>query len=208
MGRTKSPKKEKEKGTAKGKVTSVIKKPPNSEPTTVEATDSTSTTDVINGDSDETKTTEMAEEEEILMIELSIRNLPSQVTVSDITTLLGLNETPFLEKTCSVQLTGAEGERMALLSLPENVATEVLKLNGKEAFSRNIAVTKTVNVQEETTESYAQVSTPSSKTSLCFDMCNWTPQTVTAATEYQQSRLSFPHSTLHTETTGPKKQCR
>ena len=68
----------------------------------MEWTDSTVTAAMINGDSDKLKTAEMAEDEDIPMIKLSVQSLPGKATVADIRTFLDLKKTPFLEKTRSM----------------------------------------------------------------------------------------------------------
>jgi len=73
-----------------------------------------------------------------------VGNLGSNVTSEDLTNLFGLGATPFLQKTCCVDVacddkTG-KSKNFAIVTVPEHVHSELIKLNGIEFYGRQIVI--------------------------------------------------------------------
>merc|ERR1712142_1117789 len=79
-----------------------------------------------------------------------VGNLGSNVTSEDLTNLFGLGATPFLQKTCCVDVacddkTG-KSKNFAIVTVPEHVHSELIKLNGIEFYGRQIVIEEEVVV--------------------------------------------------------------
>ena len=75
------------------------------------------------------------------LIELTVDNLGTNVKEKDLIKLFGLAQTPFLQEKCRVQMNEGDGNSASLF-LPEQVAIEVEKLDGAQAFGTNIRIYK------------------------------------------------------------------
>merc|ERR1712096_521563 len=83
-------------------------------------------------------------EPEVAKKSIYVGNLGSNVTNDDLTQLFGLGATPFLQKTCCVDVacddkTG-KSKNFAIVTVPEHVHSELIKLNGIEFYGRQIVI--------------------------------------------------------------------
>jgi len=83
-------------------------------------------------------------EPEIATKRMYIGNLGSNVTTDDLVQLFGLGTTPFLLRTCSVELATCEktgkSKNFAFVNVPEHVHAELVKLNGIEFYGRQLVI--------------------------------------------------------------------
>jgi len=78
------------------------------------------------------------------MKRIYVGNLGTNVACEDLVQLFGLGTTPFLKKNCSVEIptnrkTG-KSKNFAIVSVPENVHCELIKLNGIEFYGRQVVI--------------------------------------------------------------------
>jgi len=83
-------------------------------------------------------------EPEVTKKRIYVGNLGSNVATEDLVQLFGLGTTPFLKKTCCVELatdkkTG-KSKNFAIVSVPEHVHSELIKLNGIEFYGRQVVI--------------------------------------------------------------------
>ena len=81
-----------------------------------------------------------------------VGNLEEYVTTKDLIELFGLNTTIFLERTCSVELmmspeNSSKFENYAIVNVPEEIHSEIIKLNGIEFYGRQLFI-EDVNVTQ------------------------------------------------------------
>jgi len=73
-----------------------------------------------------------------------VGNLGSNVTTDDLNQLFGLSTTPYLQRTCSVELATCEktgkSKNFAFVNVPEHVHSELMKLNGIEFYGRQVVI--------------------------------------------------------------------
>jgi len=72
-----------------------------------------------------------------------VGNLGSNVTHDDLTQLFGLSATPFLKQTCCVDVAcdkSGKSKNFAIVTVPEHVHSELIKLNGIEFYGRQIVI--------------------------------------------------------------------
>jgi len=91
-----------------------------------------------------TTTTTPEVESEVARKRIYVGNLGSNVTKDDLAQLFGLETTPFLQKTCSVDLatdakTG-KSKNFAIVTVPEHVHSELMKLNGIEFYGKQVVI--------------------------------------------------------------------
>lgn len=83
-------------------------------------------------------------EAEVIKKRIYVGNLDASVTNDDLTQLFGLTATPFLEKTCSVDiatdLKTGKSKNFAIVTVPEKVHSELMKLNEIEFHGRKIVI--------------------------------------------------------------------
>ena len=81
-------------------------------------------------------------EPEVCKKRIYVGNLGANVATEDLVQLFGLGTTPFLKKTCSVEIatdkkTG-KSKNFAIVTVPEHVHSELVKLNGIEFYGRQV----------------------------------------------------------------------
>ena len=80
---------------------------------------------------------------------LIIRNLSSETEEGDIINLLGLNTTDYLKNTTNVEIiTNEDGNKEAVIEVPDHVEKEIIKLNEIEFHGRTIYIGK-VNINKQ-----------------------------------------------------------
>merc|ERR1712228_404088 len=83
-------------------------------------------------------------ESEIAKKRIYVGNLGSNVTKDNLVQLFGLGTTPFLQRTCSVELACCEktgkSKNFAIVTVPEHVHCELMKLNGIEFYGRQVVI--------------------------------------------------------------------
>jgi len=96
-------------------------------------------------------------EPEVAKKRIYVGNLGSNVTTDDLTQLFGLGTTPFLQKTCSVELACCEktgkSKNFAIVTVPEHVHCELMKLNGIEFYGRQVVIEEAKTKHENDKES-------------------------------------------------------
>jgi len=99
-------------------------------------------------------------EPEVTKKRIYVGNLGSNVATEDLVQLFGLGTTPFLKKTCCVEIatdkkTG-KSKNFAIVTVPEHVHSELVKLNGIEFYGRQVVIeeakTKADHVAERNKE--------------------------------------------------------
>jgi len=85
-----------------------------------------------------------------------VGNLGSNVTNDDLNQLFGLGATPFLEQNCCVDVAcddKGKSKNFAIVTVPEHVHSELIKLNGIEFYGRQIVIeeakTKTSDAEKD-----------------------------------------------------------
>ena len=92
-------------------------------------------------------------EPEVATKRIYVGNLGTNVTTEDLVQLFGLGTTPFLKRTCTVELSTDErsgkSKNYGFVNVPEHVHSELMKLNGIEFYGRQLVIeeakTKTDN---------------------------------------------------------------
>lgn len=83
-------------------------------------------------------------ETEIATKRIYVGNLGSNVATDDLVQLFGLGTTPYLQRTCSVELATCEktgkSKNFAFVNVPEHVHCELMKLNGIEFYGRTLVI--------------------------------------------------------------------
>lgn len=83
-------------------------------------------------------------EPEVATKRIYVGNLASNVSTDDLIQLFGLGTTPFLQRTCSVELGKDEKtgklKNFAYVNVPEHVHSELMKLNGIEFYGRQVVI--------------------------------------------------------------------
>jgi len=83
-------------------------------------------------------------EAEVIKKRIYVGNLGSNVTNDDLIQLFGLGTTPYLQQTCCVDIatdskTG-KSKNFAIVTVPEHVHSELIKLNGIEFYGRQVVI--------------------------------------------------------------------
>jgi len=101
---------------------------------------------------------------EVMKKRIYVGNLGSNVTQDDLVQLFGLGTTDFLQKNCAVNIatdakTG-KSKNFAIVTVPEHVHSELIKLNGIEFYGRQVVIeeakTKADHVAEREKEKKGQ----------------------------------------------------
>merc|ERR1712042_350287 len=72
-----------------------------------------------------------------------VGNLGSNVTNDDLNQLFGLGATPFLQQNCCVDVAcddKGKSKNFAIITVPEHVHSELIKLNGIEFYGRQVVI--------------------------------------------------------------------
>lgn len=81
---------------------------------------------------------------EVAKKRIYVGNLGSNVSSDELIQLFGLGTTPFLQKNCHVELPCCEKtgktKNFAIVTVPEHVHSELMKLNGIEFYGRQIVI--------------------------------------------------------------------
>jgi TatD DNase family protein len=99
-------------------------------------------------------------EPDVCLKSIYVGNLGSNVSNEDLTQLFGLGATPFLQKTCCVDVAiddkTKKSKNFAIVTVPEHVHSELIKLNGIEFYGRQIVIeeakTKTADAGDKDKE--------------------------------------------------------
>lgn len=93
---------------------------------------------------------------EVCKKKIYVGNLGSNVTNDDLNQLFGLGATPFLQQTCCVDVAcddKGKSKNFAIVTVPEHVHSELIKLNGIEFYGRQIVIeeakTKTSEAEKD-----------------------------------------------------------
>ena len=100
--------------------------------------------------------TAQEDEPEIPKTKLFVGNLVSTVTSEDLNLLFGIT-TPFLQNNCSINIVQAAnaGElNSATIEVPEQIHSELLKLNGIEFHGRQLSIQKESWDENDTVEDF------------------------------------------------------
>jgi len=80
---------------------------------------------------------------EVITKRIYVGNLGSNVTKDDLVQLFGLGTTAFLQKHCMVDLAtdkAGKSKNFAIVTVPEHVHSELVKLNGIEFYGRQVVI--------------------------------------------------------------------
>ena len=88
--------------------------------------------------------TSIESEPAVVAKRIYVGNLGANVTTDDLTQLFGLNATDFLKENCKVDIatdakTG-KSKNFAIVTVPERVHSELMKLNGIEFYGRQVVI--------------------------------------------------------------------
>ena len=101
-------------------------------------------------------------QEVVRMKMIRIGNLGCKTNATHLAEFFGLKETPFLERTCSIELQEESGEYSANVHVPENVHTQLLKKDGIEYMGKNLHI-----FSHDSTPSFAMAATaPGNETEI------------------------------------------
>ena len=80
-------------------------------------------------------------EENVVIKWALVENLAAETNDANLKSLFGLLQTPFLVRTCNIVFREeGNGRKSAIISAPEHVQAEVLKLNGIEFFGKKLRI--------------------------------------------------------------------